>query len=107
MEPSAGVLIAVTVAVVAALLGYGLVDAWRYAFHDATRLPLIGMLRLHGLTPGEAQAMLGRQALALAARRCAFCASGPDCAGQVADSSPAPASCPNAGLFAELGQPRV
>ena len=100
-------LIAVAVAAVAALLGYGLVDAWRYAFRDATPLPLIGMLRLQGLSAGEAQASLGRQALAEAAQRCAFCASASECAGHVAAGRPAPASCPNAGLLAELSLPRV
>jgi len=107
MEPSAGVLIAVTVAALAALLGYGLVDAWRYALRDAAPLPLIGMLRLHGLSPGEAQESLGSQGLAEAAQRCAFCASGSDCAGHVVAGRSAPATCPNASLFAELSRPLV
>src|SRR3970040_1295422 len=102
MEPYFNVLIFAPLAGVAALLGYGLFDAWRRMFRDSTPLPLFDLLRREGLSPGEAQEQLGAEALAYATRRCTLCATGGDCSARLAAGD-----CPNAGLFAELRQPRL
>jgi hypothetical protein len=102
MEPSFNVLIFAPLAAVAALLGYGLVDAWRRVLRDSAPLPLFDILRREGLSPGEAQDALGAEALAYATRRCTLCATGGDCSARLAAGD-----CPNAGLFAELRQPRL
>jgi hypothetical protein len=106
METSSSTLMVLAVAAVAALLAYGLADAWRYALRRAP-LPLLGMLRQGGVSPGEAQEALGRQRLRVAARRCALCASGSWCAELVKAGMEAPIDCPNALLFAELRRPRA
>jgi hypothetical protein len=102
VEPSFNVLIFAPLAAVAALLGYALFDAWRRVLRDSTPLPLFDVLRREGLSPGEAQDALGAEALAYATRRCTLCATGNDCSARLAAGD-----CPNAGLFAELRQPRL
>jgi hypothetical protein len=106
METSGSTLLVLAVAAVAALLAYGLPDAWRYAFRKA-RLPLLGMLRQAGVSPGEAQQALGRGTLSDAARRCALCTNGSWCAELEKAGMAAPLDCPNAALFAELRLPRA
>ena len=90
---------------VLALLAYALARAWRQAVRQAAPLPLNGMLRSQGVTLGEAGSSAGVEALAHAARRCAFCGSGAECHRRIAERSPAPAHCPNGALFARLAQP--
>ena len=102
MEPTFNVLIFASLAAVAALLGYGLFDAWRRMFRDSTPLPLFDLLSREGLSPGEAQEQLGAEALAYATRRCTLCATGDNCSARLAAGD-----CPNAGLFAQLRQPRL
>jgi hypothetical protein len=102
MEPYFNVLLFVPLAAVAALLGYGLYDAWRRVLRNSTPLPMFGILSREGLSPGEAQEQLGAEALAYATRRCTLCATGGDCSARLAAGD-----CPNAGLFAELRQPRL
>jgi hypothetical protein len=102
MEPFFNVLIFAPLAAVAALLGYALFDAWRRVLRDSTPLPMFGILSREGLSPGEAQEQLGAEALAYATRRCTLCATGGDCNARLAAGD-----CPNAGLFAELRQPRL
>jgi hypothetical protein len=102
MEPSFNVLLFAPLAAVAALLGYALFDAWRRVLRDSAPLPLFDILRREGLSPGEAQDALGAEALAYATRRCTLCAAGGDCSARLAAGD-----CPNAGLFAELRQPRL
>lgn len=102
MEPYFNVLIFAPLAAFAALLGYGLFDAWRRVLRNSTRLPMFGILRREGLSPGEAQEQLGAEALAHATRRCTLCATGDDCSARLAAGD-----CPNAGLFAQLRQPRL
>jgi hypothetical protein len=106
METSSSTLLVLALGAVAALLVYGLPDAWRYAFRKAP-LPLLGMLRQGGVSPGEAQQALGRDRLSVAARRCALCASGSWCGELVKAGMEAPIDCPNAPLLAELRQPRA
>jgi len=106
MDTSSSTSIVLAVAAVAALLAYGLGDAWRYAFRRAP-LPLFGMLRQGGVSPGEAQEVLGRDRLSVAARRCALCASGSWCAELVNAGMAAPIDCPNAPLLSELRRPRA
>ena len=89
------------------LAGYGLANAWRHVLRDKAALPLYGMLRHQGLTPVEAGDELGVEALAYAARRCAFCDQGAECRQRVAVGEPAPADCPNTSLFARLSRPVV
>jgi hypothetical protein len=102
MEPFFNVLIFAPLAAVAALLGYALFDAWRRVLRDSMPLPMFGILSREGLSPGEAQDALGAEALAYATRRCTLCAAGGDCNARLAAGD-----CPNAGLFAELRQPRL
>ena len=106
MESSGSTLIVLTLGAVAALLLYGLPDAWRYVSRKSS-LPLLGMLRQSGVSPGEAQAVLGRNGLSDATRRCVHCASGSWCAELVKAGMEAPIDCPNALLFAELRRPRA
>jgi len=106
METSSSTFFVLTVGAIAALLAYGLADAWRYAFRKAPP-PLLGMLRQGGVSPGEAQEVLGRNGLTDATRRCALCASGSWCAELVKAGMAAPIDCPNASLFAELRLPRA
>lgn len=87
------------------LVGTALARAWRQAVHQATPLPLYGMLRNQGLSPGEAHEAAGLETLAYAARRCAFCASGADCRRRVAAGTPPPAHCPNGAMFERLTRP--
>lgn len=101
------VLLWLTFLAVIVLLGYGLANAWRHVLHDKAALPLYGMLRHRGLTLVEAGHAVGVEALAYAARRCAFCGSGADCRRRVAAGEPVPADCPNTGLFARLSRPVV
>jgi hypothetical protein len=101
------VLLSVTLLAVIVLIGYGLANAWRHALRDNAPLPLYGMLRHQGLTPVEAGDELGVEALAYAARRCAFCGSGAECRQRVAAGQAAPADCPNAALFERLSRPVV
>jgi hypothetical protein len=49
---------------------------------------------------------VGLPALAVASRRCAFCASGAQCRARLAAGAPAVGGCPNAELFAALRRPR-
>lgn len=90
---------------VLALVGFALARAWRQAVRQSAPLPLYGMLRNQGLSPGEADATAGLEALAYAARRCAFCASGRDCRRRVAAGTPPPAHCPNGAMFERLTRP--
>jgi hypothetical protein len=99
------VLLSVTFLAVIVLVGYGLAHAWRHVLRDKGALPLYGMLRQQGLTPVEAGDELGVEALAYAARRCAFCDQGAECRQRVAAGQAAPADCPNTGLFAQLSRP--
>ena len=101
------VLLLVTFLAVIVLLGYGLANAWRHVLHDKAALPLYGMLKHRGLTLVEAGDQVGVDALAYAARRCAFCAAGVDCRQRIAAGEPTPADCPNSGLFARLSRPAV
>lgn len=101
------VLLVLTFLAAIVLLGYGLANAWRHVLHDKAALPLYGMLRHKGLTLAEAGDEVGVDALAYAARRCAFCGSGADCRQRVAAGEPAPADCPNTNLFARLSRPVV
>lgn len=101
------VLLSLTFLAIVILLGYGLADAWRHVLRDKAALPLYGMLKHRGLTLVEAGDQVGVDALAHAARRCAFCAAGADCRQRVAAGEPAPADCPNTGLFARLSRPAV
>jgi hypothetical protein len=91
--------------VVLALVGSALASAWWRAMHEATPLPLHGVLRNQGFAPGEASDAAGLVALAYAARRCAFCASGTDCRRRVAAGTPPPAHCPNSAMFARFTRP--
>jgi hypothetical protein len=100
------VLAAVVLATVAGL-AYVLALAWQHVLGDTGPLPLYDMIRRHGLTAGEATDELGLQRLAYAARRCAFCSDGGQCQRRMAAGEPAPAGCPNLGLFAYLTRPRV
>ena len=102
MEPFVNVLIFAPLAAVAALVGYGLCDAWRRVLRETTPLPLFDLLRREGLSPGEAQDALGAEALAYAARRCTLCVTGAECSARLAAGD-----CPNASLFAELRRPRL
>jgi hypothetical protein len=102
MEPFVNVLVFATLAALAALLGYGLFDAWRRVLRESTPLPLFDLLRGAGLSPGEAQDALGAEALAYAARRCTLCVGGADCSARLAAGD-----CPNASLFAELRRARL
>jgi uncharacterized protein DUF6455 len=88
-----------------AVVGYALAVAWRQAVHQAASLPLYGMLRTQGISPGEASDAASLKALAHAARRCAFCGSGAECRQRVAAGSPAPVDCVNGALFARLARP--
>lgn len=101
------VLLWLTFLAVIVLIGYGLANAWRHVLHDNAALPLHGMLRNQGITPFEAGDVLGVEALANAARRCTFCGYGAECRQRVAAGEPAPADCPNTGLFARLSRPVV
>src|SRR5512134_3854715 len=101
------VLILATLAVAVVLLGYGLASAWRRVLRGHVLLPFFGALRREGLSPGEAREAVGVERLALAARRCVFCDSGAQCCARLAAGGSAARSCPNAGLFVELRQPRV
>lgn len=92
---------------VLALLGYALARAWRQAMRQAAPLPLYGMLRSQGLTLGEAGDSAGVEALAQAARRCAFCGSGAECRRRIAERSPPPAHCHNGALFSRISRPRA
>ena len=107
MESFASVLAAAMLAMVAVLLGYGLAVAWGRALHAETPLPFYGMLRREGLSPGEARDAVGLSTLAVASRRCAFCASGAQCRARLAAGAPAVDGCPNAGLFVALRRPRL
>jgi hypothetical protein len=106
METSSSTLLVLTLGAVAALLVYGLPDAWRYALRKAP-LPLLGMIRQGGVSPGEAQSVLGREALSGAAQRCAHCANGSWCAELVKAGMAAPIDCPNKPLLDELRRPRA
>lgn len=99
------VILAISFLAVLLLLGTALASAWRNASHADAPLPLYGMLRLQGLSPGEADGSASVEALAYAARRCVFCASGADCRQRLAAGTPPPAHCPNAGFFARLTRP--
>lgn len=99
------VLLSLTLLAIVILVGYGLADAWRHVLRDKAALPLHGMLRNQGLTLVEAGDAVGVEALAYAARRCAFCGAGADCRRRVAAGQPAPAHCPNTGLLARLSRP--
>lgn len=101
------VFLAVTFLAVIVLIGYGLANAWRHALRDNAPLPLYGMLKHEGFTAREAGDELGVEALAYAARRCAFCGYGAECRQRVAAGQAAPADCPNAALFAALTPPRA
>lgn len=93
---------------VVVLLGYGLLDAWRHVLRQsALPPPFAGMLRLAGLTPGEAREALGVQTLAAAMRDCARCAAEPGCQARLAAGEAVPGDCPNTGLFAALQRPRA
>ena len=99
------VLLSVTFLAVIVLVGYGLANAWRHVMRNNAPLPLYGMLRHQGLTAREAGDELGIEALAHAARRCAFCGQGAECQRRAAAGEPAPADCPNAGLLAAARRP--
>ena len=101
------VLLSLTFLAIVILLGYGLADAWRHVLRDKAALPLYGMLKHRGLTLVEAGDQVGVDTLAHAARRCAFCAAGAGCRQRIAADEPAPADCPNSGLFARLSRPVV
>jgi uncharacterized protein DUF6455 len=90
---------------VLALVGVALARAWRQALRASAPLPLYGMLRNQGLSPGEADDAAGFEALAYAARRCAFCAAGGDCRQRVAAGTPPPEHCPNGAMFERLTRP--
>jgi len=106
MTPLSVLLAALLLAAVAAV-AYGLAAAWQRVLADGDPLPLYGMLRHQGLTPGEATDELGVQRLAYAARRCAFCAYGAQCQRRIAAGEGTPAGCPNLGLFVSLTRPRA
>ena len=107
MESFTSVLAAAMLSLVAVLLGYGLAVAWRRALRAQVPLPFYGMLRREGLSAGEAREAVGVHALALASRRCAFCAAGAPCRARLAAGGPAAGDCPNAGLFVALRRPRI
>lgn len=88
-----------------ALAGYALAGAWRRAMRDSGPLPLHGMIRRLGLTPGEAGEGVGVEALASAGRRCAFCDRGEECRHRLQTGEPLPEDCPNAALFVQLTHP--
>jgi hypothetical protein len=90
---------------VLALVGTALARAWRQAVRADAPLPLYGMLRNQGLSPGEVDDAAGFGTLAYAARRCAFCASCSDCRRRVAARTPPPAHCPNGAMFERLTRP--
>jgi len=102
MEPLIPDLLVLLLAVFAVLLGYGLAASWRRALREAQPLPFFELLRGEGLSPGEAQEAAGLAALAQAARRCAYCVASGDCARRLAT-----ATCPNAGLVAQIRRPRA
>jgi hypothetical protein len=99
------VLLSVTFLALIVLVGYGLANAWQHVMRDKAPLPLYGMLRHEGFTAREAGDELGVEALAHAARRCAFCNQGAECRQRVAAGQGAPAGCPNTALFARLSRP--
>lgn len=92
-------------AAVVVLAGYALAHAWRRAMRASGPLPLHGMIRRLGLTPGEAGEGLGVDTLAFAARRCAFCDLADECRHRLQTAEPLPADCPNAELFARVSRP--
>lgn len=92
-------------AAVVILVGYALAHSWRRAMRASGPLPLHGMIRRLGLTPGEAGDGLGVEALAVAARRCAFCDRVDECRHRLRSSEPLPADCPNAELLARVSRP--
>ncbi len=87
------------------VMGYALLHAWRRVMRDHPPLPLHGMIRRLGLTPGEAGEGLDVDTLAFAARRCAFCDLGEQCRHRLQTGEPLPADCPNAELFARVSRP--
>lgn len=98
------VLLSLAYLAIVILIAYGLAHAWRHVLHDNAALPLHAMLRQQGLTPLEAGDEVGVDALAYAARRCAFCGAGADCRQRLAAGASAPADCPNASLLARLSR---
>jgi D-arabinose 1-dehydrogenase-like Zn-dependent alcohol dehydrogenase len=106
MDPVVTALAAGLALAAIALVACGLVAAWRHLMRDRGPLPLFGMLRQKGVTAFEAGDELGAEALANAARRCAYCGSGDECRQRVAAGTPPPADCPNAALFAGLARPQ-
>lgn len=107
MSPFLTVLIAVVLLAAVAAVAFGLASAWQHVLADTQPVPLYGMLKHQGLSLGEAGEALGVQRLAYAVRRCVNCTYGAQCQQRVAAGEPAPSYCPNAGLFAGLGQPRA
>ena len=92
---------------VVALLGLGLVQAWRRVMRIDGPLPFFQMLSRRGLSVDRVMAQRGPDQTALAVRRCALCASGEECRQRAATGAPLPEDCPNSGLFAQLSSPSV
>jgi hypothetical protein len=84
---------------VAALFVYSLARVWRNLAH-ADAPPLLSMLAACGSSADQTQETLGPEAMALALRRCTFCASGESCRQKAAAGKPRPDYCPNAGFIA-------
>ena len=68
---------------------------------------LRGMLRLQGISAGEAREALGDAAFDAALLRCSGCASGSWCRELVRAGMAAPLDCPNRVLIAALVRPRA
>ena len=95
------VLILVVLAV-GTLLAFGVGIAWRRVMQDEGPLPIFDMLRRRGLAAEWLEKAGGATAAAHAVRRCALCGSRQECRQRAAAGMPAPADCPNTGLFAQL-----
>lgn len=98
MEP---LMLVATSVLVGVLLAFGLAMAWRAIARngDAAPPPLFAMLGLRGRAPDQVQDELGGDAVAVALRRCVFCASSEICRQRAAAGQSMPDYCPNAGFI--------
>ena len=93
-----GVALAAVVLSLTAALAYALLTSWRRMLQDEAPLPVFAMLDRRQVGDRED---LESEALAIAARRCAFCGRKQECRAWLASakSESCPPYCPNAGLF--------
>lgn len=89
-----------------ALLAYGVFDAWRRVEPP----PFFQVLKRHGLSVAQAEEAAGREALAVALRRCALCSDRKACARALAVDwlGRGPLACgPNAEFFEQVKGAKV